>query len=90
MWGGNLENLTSLGAIVLSAVLVMFMVDLYLQFKEKHLMELQTLSSQLEQNFQSTAEELALTKDALMREHEKRKELDTKPIPSVDVQFTTL
>lgn len=85
VWGGNVENLASLGAIVISAVLVMFMVDVYLRFKETHLAELQALSSQLEQNFQSTAEELALTKDALMREHEKRKELDTKPIPGVDV-----
>lgn len=84
VWGGNLDNIASLGAVVLSSVLVMFIVDRYLHFKEQHLQQLQNLSSQLEQEFNATAEELALTKDALMREHEKRKELDTKPIPSID------
>ena len=80
VWGGGVENLASLGGTVLASVIVMFMVDRYVGFKEKHLDTLQGLSSQLEQDYETTMDELARTKDALMREHEKRKELDTKPI----------
>ena len=80
VWGGNMESLASLGGTVLASVIVMFMVHRYVGFKEKHLDTLQGLSSQLEQDYETTMDELARTKDALMREHEKRKELDTKPI----------
>ncbi len=80
VWGGDMDHLASLAATVLASVIVMFIVRQYIRYQDQHLDELQGLSSQLEQDYEVTMEELAHTKDALMREHEKRKELDTKPI----------
>jgi diguanylate cyclase (GGDEF)-like protein len=89
VWGGGVQDLASLGATVLSAVLVMFMVDRFNKLKEKHLAESQKLSKQMEKEYHNAMEELSRTKDALMREHENRKELDKKSSSTVQTADPT-